>query len=72
MPTGLMVKVWLTKPKRKHSEYTWVVWVRRRLYLSIVLEEMETHSSILAWCPGNPTDRGSWQATVYGVSKSWT
>ena len=22
--------------------------------------------------PGNPMDRGAWQATVYGVAKSWT
>ena len=23
-------------------------------------------------CLGNPTDRGAWQATVHGISKSWT
>ena len=23
-------------------------------------------------CLENPTDRGAWQATVYGVAKSWT
>ena len=23
-------------------------------------------------CLGNPTDRGTWLATVHGVSKSWT
>ena len=23
-------------------------------------------------CLGNPMDRGAWQATVYGVTKSWT
>ena len=23
-------------------------------------------------CLGNPMDRGSWQATVYGVAKNWT
>ena len=23
-------------------------------------------------CLGNPMDRGAWQATVYGVAKSWT
>ena len=33
-------------------------------------EEMATCSSILAW--KNYTDRGSWQVTVQGVSKSWT
>ena len=31
---------------------------------------MATHSNILAW--GNPMDRGAWQATVHGVTKSWT
>ena len=23
-------------------------------------------------CLGNPKDRGTWQATVHGVAKSWT
>ena len=31
-------------------------------------EDMATHSSILAW--RIPMDRGTWQATVYGVTKS--
>ena len=31
---------------------------------------MATHSSILAW--GIPIVRGAWQATVHGVTKSWT
>ena len=29
-----------------------------------------THFSILAW--KNPMDRGAWQATVHGVTKSHT
>ena len=33
-------------------------------------EEMATHSSNLAW--KNPMNRGTWQATVHGVKKSWT
>ena len=33
-------------------------------------EEMETHSSILAW--KNPMDRGAWWAIVPRVAKSWT
>ena len=32
-------------------------------------KEMATHSSILAW--KNSMDRGAWQATVHGVTKSW-
>ena len=31
---------------------------------------MATHSSILAW--RIPMDRGTWQATVHRVIKSWT
>ena len=34
------------------------------------LEEMATHSSI--YCLENPMDRGAWQATVHGVTKSKT
>ena len=33
-------------------------------------EGMETNSSILAW--RIPVDRGAWQATVHGVTKSQT
>ena len=33
-------------------------------------EGMATHSSILAW--RIPMDRGTWQATVHEVTKSWT
>ena len=33
-------------------------------------EEMETHSSIFYW--ENSMDRGALQATVHGVTKSWT
>ena len=33
-------------------------------------EDMVTHSSILAW--RIPKNRGSWQATVRGVTKSQT
>ena len=33
-------------------------------------KKMAIHSSILAW--RIPMDRGAWQTTVHGVSKSWT
>ena len=33
-------------------------------------EEMATHSRIIAWRIS--MDRGAWQATVHGVTKSWT
>ena len=32
-------------------------------------KRMATHSSILAW---RIKDGGTWQATVHGVTKSWT
>ena len=33
----------------------------------------EENGNLLKYfCLGNPMDRGSWQATVYGVTKSWT
>ena len=45
---------------------TWVI----RLDWEDALEEgMATHSSILAL--RIPMNRGAWQATVYGVAKSW-
>ena len=46
---------------------TWVPSLSREDPLE---EGMATHSSILAW--EIPTDRGAWQATVHGVTKSWT
>ena len=33
-------------------------------------KEMATHSSTL--CLENPMDRGTWRATVHGVTKNWT
>ena len=33
-------------------------------------EGMATYSSVLTW--RIPVDRGAWQATVLGVTKSWT
>ena len=45
-------------------------WVQSLGWDDLLAKEMATHSSILAW--KNPMDWGSWQATVHGVSKSWT
>ena len=42
----------------------------RTLGLEDPLENMATHSSILAW--RIPMNRGAWLATVRGVTKSWT
>ena len=46
-------------------------WVQLVLGLEDPLEkEMAIHSSILAW--RIPMVGGAWQATVHGVTKSWT
>ena len=46
------------------------MWVRSLGQEDPLEEGMATHSNILAW--KIPMDRGSWQATVHGVAKSWT
>ena len=45
-------------------------WVRSLGWEAPLEEGMATYSSILAW--RIPMDRGTWQATVPGVTKSWT
>ena len=43
-------------------------WVQSLGWEDSLEKGMETHSSILAW--RIPMDRGIWQATVHGVTKS--
>ena len=45
-------------------------WVRSLGWENPLEEGMVIHSSILVW--RIPMDRGVWQATVNGVTKSWT
>ena len=45
-------------------------WVQSLGWENPLEECMATHSSTLAW--RIPMDRGAWQATVHGVTKSWT
>ena len=45
-------------------------WVKSLGWEDPLEEGMATHSSILAW--RIPMDRGAWQATVHGVTNSWT
>ena len=54
----------------KNLSAMWETWVRSLSWDDPLEEGMVTHSSILAWriC----MDRGTWQATVHGVKKSWT
>ena len=46
------------------------IWVRFLGWEDRLEESMATHSSIFAW--RIPMDRGAWEATVHGVTKSWT
>ena len=48
----------------------WETWVQSLGKEDPLEEDMATHSSILAW--RIPMDRGGWQATVHGVTESWT
>ena len=57
-------------------QYSWAslpaiqeTWVPSLGWEDPLEEGMATHSSILAW--RIPMDRGAWQATVHGVTKSW-
>ena len=45
-------------------------WVQSLGWEHSLEEGMATHSSVLAWRV--PMDRIAWQATVHGVTKSWT
>ena len=54
----------------KNSLAMWKTWVRSLGWEDPLEEGMATHSSILAW--RIPMDRGAWQATVHGVTKSQT
>ena len=46
---------------------TWVQSLGQKVPLE---KEMATHSSIFTW--RIPMDRGSWRATLHGVTKCWT
>ena len=45
-------------------------WVRSLGWENPLEEAMATHSSILAW--RITMDRGAWQATIHGITKSQT
>ena len=54
----------------KNLPAMWEPWVQSLGWEDLMEEGMATHSSILAW--RIPMDRGAWQATVHGASKSRT
>ena len=62
--------VFLVAQMEKHTPAMWETWVRSLGWEDPLEEGMATHFSIFAW--RMPMDRGTWQATVHGVAKSWT
>jgi len=54
----------------KHLSTMWETGVQSLGWEDPLEEGMATHSSILAW--RIPMDRGTWWATVHGLTKSWT
>ena len=54
----------------KNPLAVWEIWVLSLDWEDPLEERMANHSSILAW--RIPMDRGAWQATVHGVTKSQT
>ena len=54
----------------KNLPAMWETWIQSLGWEDSLEEGMTTHSSILAWRIHR--DRGAWQATVRGVTKSQT
>ena len=54
----------------KNPPAIWETWVQSLGQENPLEKGMATHSSILAW--RIPRTEGAWQATVHGVTKSWT
>ena len=52
----------------KNLPATWATWVQSLGWYDPLEEGMAAHSSIRAW--RIPMDRGAWQATAHGVTKS--
>ena len=52
----------------KNPPAMWETWVQFLGWEDPLQEGMATHSNVLAW--RIPMDRGAWQATVHGVTKS--
>jgi len=52
----------------KNLPAMWETWVQSLDWEDPLQKGMATHSSILAW--RIPMDRGTWHATVHGITKS--
>ena len=54
----------------KNPPTMWETWVRSLGWEDPLEEGIATHSNIFAW--RIPMDRGAWEATIHGATKSWT
>ena len=54
----------------KNLPAKWETWIQFLGWENPLQEGMVTHFSLLAW--RIPMDRGAWQATIHGLSKSET
>ena len=54
----------------KNLPAMWETWVQSLGQEDPLEKGMATHSNMLAW--RIPMDRGAWQATAHGITKSWT
>ena len=69
----LIKRAWGASPVAqmvKNLPATQEAWVLPLAWEDLLEEGMATHSGIPAW--RIPMDRGAWQATVHGVTKSQT
>ena len=67
---GINPRASLVAQMVKNPPAMWETWVLSLGWEDPLEEGMATHSSILAW--RIPMDKGTWWATVHGVSKSQT
>ena len=63
-----LVRASLVAQEVKNPQDVRKTWVQSLGWEDPLEEGMATHSSILAW--RIPMDRGAWQATVHGVTRS--
>ena len=66
----MLLKASLVAQTVKNMPAMWETWVQSLDWKDPLEEGMATHSNILPW--KIPMDRGAWQATVHGVTKSST
>ena len=68
--TNLPFEASLLAQTVKNPPAMWETWVQTLGWKDALEEGMATHSRVLSW--RIPMDRGAWQVTVHGVTKSGT